>query len=76
MSETLTSTPTRIETQTRTAAPAAMPSGLPRGVSERSRRGWGPAAGGRKLAWLFLVSLLVVRATAAENARQIVEDVQ
>src|SRR5262245_62028498 len=25
-----------------------MPSGLPRGISERSRRGWGPAARGKK----------------------------
>jgi 2-oxo-4-hydroxy-4-carboxy-5-ureidoimidazoline decarboxylase len=32
-----------------TAAPAAMPRGLPRGISDRSRRGWGPGASAEKV---------------------------
>ena len=34
----------------RAEAPAAMPRGPPRGISDSSRRGWGPAASGKKLA--------------------------
>ena len=34
----------------KTEAPAAMPRGLPRGISVSTRRGWGPAASGKKLA--------------------------
>jgi len=66
--------------ETQTAAPAAMPSGLPRGINERSRRGWGPAASGKKLAGFFAVALVALCGplvlTGAENARQIVEEVQ
>jgi Outer membrane lipoprotein-sorting protein len=56
-------------TEPRTANPR-------RGVSESARRGWGPAASGKNLAWLSLICLLVVPADAADNARQIVEEVQ
>src|SRR5262245_60388851 len=71
---------TQTEAGTRTAAPAAMPSGLPRGISERSRRGWGPAASGKKLAGCSLAALAIVCAPltliGAENPRAMVEEVQ
>src|SRR5262245_25718346 len=49
-------------------APAAMPSGLPRGISERSRRGWGPAASAKKLVGVFAVVLAVAVGDAKRAA--------
>src|SRR5438046_5361369 len=51
-------------------APAAMPRGLPRGISERSRRGWGPAASAKKMAGLFAfaVALLLAVVVPAREA--------
>jgi hypothetical protein len=46
-------------------APAAMPSGLPRGISESSRRGWGPAASARKLAGILAITVTLVAARPA-----------
>ena len=61
-------------------APAAMRGrglGDPRpSIGVSSRRGWGPAASEKKLIWVLLVSLLVARAFAADNAREIVAEAQ
>src|SRR5436190_15115713 len=48
----------------------AMPRGLPRGISERSRRGWGPAASAKKMAGLFafVVALMLALVVPAREA--------
>ena len=48
-------------------------------ISVSSRRGWGPGATERKLAWLLLISLVAAdaaHARAADNAREIVAEAQ
>jgi zinc dependent phospholipase C len=47
-----------------------MPRGLPRGISDSSRRGWGPAASAKKLVRILAIAVVVAAARPAARAKK------